>query len=108
LGEKSLWTLREIQERLEKIYSEYIGIEFMHISDAREREWIMKEFEQLATETTPKEEKITILKELTKSETFNVFLNDKLKTSKRFGVEGLDSMISGLSTSSSSQTDLWK
>jgi 2-oxoglutarate dehydrogenase complex dehydrogenase (E1) component-like enzyme len=23
-------------------------------------------------------------------------LNDKLKTSKRFGVEGLDSMISGL------------
>lgn len=30
-------------------------------------------------------------------ESFNSFLNDKLKTSKRFGVEGLDSMISGLS-----------
>lgn len=38
-----------------------------------------------------------ILEGLTKSEAFNAFLNDKLKTSKRFGVEGLDSMISGLS-----------
>jgi len=37
------------------------------------------------------------LEELAKVESFNSFLNDKLKTSKRFGVEGLDSMISGLS-----------
>jgi 2-oxoglutarate dehydrogenase complex dehydrogenase (E1) component-like enzyme len=36
------------------------------------------------------------LEELAKVESFNSFLNDKLKTSKRFGVEGLDSMISGL------------
>lgn len=36
------------------------------------------------------------MEELTKAETFNSFLSDKLKTSKRFGVEGLDSMVSGL------------
>ena len=57
----------------------------------------MKEFEQLTKDSIAKTEKVKILEDLTKSEAFNVFLNDKLKTSKRFGVEGLDSMISGLS-----------
>lgn len=37
-----------------------------------------------------------VLEELTKNEGFSHFLNDKMKTSKRFGVEGLCSMISGL------------
>jgi 2-oxoglutarate dehydrogenase complex dehydrogenase (E1) component-like enzyme len=35
--------------------------------------------------------------EITKIEAFNSFLSSKIKTSKRFGVEGLDSMILGLS-----------
>lgn len=69
----------------------------MHISDTNERSWLMKRFEQVTVEQTTKEDKLKILEELTKSETFNQFLENKLKTSKRFGVEGLDSMISGLS-----------
>ena len=46
----------------------------------------MREFEQLSMKQTSKEEKNKILKELTNVETFNYFLNEKLKTSKRFGV----------------------
>ena len=69
----------------------------MHISDSNERYWLMKNFEELAFEVTPKEEKMKVLEELAKSQCFNSFLNEKLKTFKRFGVEGLDSMISGLS-----------
>lgn len=57
----------------------------------------MNEFENIPLKETSKQEKLYILEELSQSESFNVFLNDKLKTSKRFGVEGLDSMISGLS-----------
>lgn len=53
--------------------------------------------EILSLKKFSKEEKEKILRELTNVETFNHFLNDKLKTSKRFGVEGLCSMISGLS-----------
>ena len=46
----------------------------------------MKEFEALSLDIIQKDEKVKILEDLTKSEAFNVFLNDKLKTSKRFGV----------------------
>jgi 2-oxoglutarate dehydrogenase E1 component len=69
----------------------------MHISNPTERTWLMHEFEKLENLKQSKEEKIKILEELTKVEAFNSFLSDKLKTSKRFGVEGMDSMISGLS-----------
>jgi hypothetical protein len=77
----------------------------MHISNAEERAWIMHEFERTAAAEVSKEEKLGILQELTKAETFNSFLSDKLKTSKRFGVEGLDSMISGLSNPHLTQTN---
>jgi len=66
------------------------------MSNLEEQTWIMQEFEGLTEIPVSNEQKIDTLKELTKAETFNSFLNDKLKTSKRFGVEGLDSMISGL------------
>ena len=83
-------------------------MEFMHISDRAEQDWLMKEFEQLQSAPVSKAEQLEILEELTKSETFNSFLNDKLKTSKRFGLEGLDSLISGLSTMSTMQTSWWR
>lgn len=57
----------------------------------------MNEMEQIPQTKFSNEYKEGILKELARVESFNSFLNDKLKTSKRFGVEGLDSMISGLS-----------
>ncbi len=57
----------------------------------------MNEIEQIPETEFTNSYKLKILEELAKVESFNSFLNDKLKTSKRFGVEGLDSMISGLS-----------
>lgn len=57
----------------------------------------MNEIEKIPQTKFSAEYKLKILEELAKVESFNSFLNDKLKTSKRFGVEGLDSMISGLS-----------
>ena len=68
----------------------------------------MKEFEKISETEVSKEEKVSILLELTKAEAFNYFLNDKLKTSKRFGVEGVDTLISGLSKPSPIQTNSHK
>lgn len=56
----------------------------------------MKKLEHLSIKKFTKDEKVKVLEELTKNEGFSHFLNDKMKTSKRFGVEGLCSMISGL------------
>lgn len=104
MAEKTTWTLREIIDRLQNIYSNKMGLEFMHITDPEVRCWIMKEFESLAVKPASKEDKYKILEELTKSETFNAFLVSKFTTTKRFGVEGLDTVISGMSTLSLTQT----
>lgn len=89
--------MRDIHNRLKEIYSGSIGLESMHISNYEEKKWLMREFEALSLKKASKEEKLKILSELANVEAFNSFLNDKLKTSKRFGVEGLCSMIAGLS-----------
>ena len=87
-------------KRLKEIYCGSVGLESMHISNYDEKKWLMRKMELLSLKKFEKEEKMKILKELTNVETFNHFLNEKLKTSKRFGVEGLCSMISGLSKES--------
>jgi 2-oxoglutarate dehydrogenase complex dehydrogenase (E1) component-like enzyme len=61
LADKTTWTLREIMQKLQGIYSDKMGIEFMHISNLKERSWIMHQFEKISTEPTPKEEKLKIL-----------------------------------------------
>lgn len=68
----------------------------MHLSSYEEKKWLMKKLEHLSIKKFTKDEKVKVLEELTKNEGFSHFLNDKMKTSKRFGVEGLCSMISGL------------
>ena len=80
----------------------------MHITDPDVRCWIMKEFETIATAPTSKEEKYKILEEITKSETFNQFLVSKFTTTKRFGVEGLESVSAGMSILPSIQTPVLK
>jgi 2-oxoglutarate dehydrogenase complex dehydrogenase (E1) component-like enzyme len=41
ISEKQEWTLREILHRLQFIYSNKTGLEFMHLSNAEERAWLM-------------------------------------------------------------------
>jgi 2-oxoglutarate dehydrogenase complex dehydrogenase (E1) component-like enzyme len=63
-----------------------------------EKKWLMEKFEGLSIKKFTINEKLKIFKELSNNECFSAFLNDRMKTSKRFGVEGLCSMICGLST----------
>jgi len=44
----------------------------------------------------PNDRKLTTLKRLARNETLNKFMDKTFNTSKRFGIEGCDSMISGL------------
>jgi 2-oxoglutarate dehydrogenase E1 component len=57
----------------------------------------MEEMEKISNTDFSKAYKLNIYNQLAKVEAFNYFLNDKLKTSKRFGIEGLDCAIAGLS-----------
>ena len=58
----------------------------------------MNKFEELVVKSlnTSSERKLKILDYLNRIEAFNAFLESKLTTSKRFGVEGTDTVISAL------------
>ncbi len=92
-------SLREIVARLRFIYCSTIGLQFNHMHDPQERDWIMKHFEgDSSLRNFAQPEKKWILKHLVAAETFERFLHTRYVAQKRFSLEGGDSLIPGLHT----------
>uniref|UniRef100_A0AC35TYH7 Oxoglutarate dehydrogenase (succinyl-transferring) n=1 Tax=Rhabditophanes sp. KR3021 TaxID=114890 RepID=A0AC35TYH7_9BILA len=90
--EKSL-TLRQIIERLKSIYCGSTGVEYMHLNNFEQQEWIRKHFETPAIAELDKTSKKTLFKRLIRSTKFEEFLAKKWPSEKRFGLEGCEVMI---------------
>jgi len=92
-------TLRQIMAVLEATYCGSIGVEYMHIQDPEQRLWIEKRIEDPRnsnqTEFTQKGKR-AILERLTAAETFERFLDKRYTGTKRFGIEGAESLIPAL------------
>ncbi len=87
-------TLRELVEVLERIYCGSIGYEFMHIVDLAEKQWIQKRIEaHLGNPDFPAEVKKHLLERLTAAEGLEKHLDSKYPGTKRFGLEGGESLI---------------
>lgn len=90
-------TLSSIIEKLNSIYSGTIGVEFMHIEDTEERNWIQDKFESSDINfDTSADEKKKILSCLIRAEHFEKFLHIKYPSAKRFGLDGAESVIASL------------
>ena len=89
--------LSELIKILEKYYCGKIGTQFMHIQDKEQRDWIMDRIENIKPEEifTDKGKK-AILERLTAAEFFENFLDKKYTGTKRFGLEGGESLIPAL------------
>ena len=87
-------TLRDIVDALERTYCHTIGAEFMHIVDTEQRHWIMSRMESVrsAPEFT-REQKLQVLRRLIKAEGLEKSLGSKYPGTKRFGLEGGESLI---------------
>ncbi|MFH4416018.1 MAG: 2-oxoglutarate dehydrogenase E1 component [Neisseriaceae bacterium] len=89
--------LSEIIAWLNKIYCGNIGIEYMHIINNEERQWVRERFEsELSTPKFDASRKKIILNKLTAAETFERYLHTKFVGQKRFSLEGGESLIPGL------------
>ncbi len=90
-------TLRQMVEVLERTYCGTIGFEFMHISNPAEKQWIQERVEGhgKTPDFTP-EGKRAILNKLIEAEGFEKFLDVKYKGTKRFGLDGAESLIPAL------------
>jgi 2-oxoglutarate dehydrogenase E1 component len=91
--------LREIIAILRQTYCGRIGVEYMHIQVPAERAWIQEKFEKrqsppVLSAALRKE----ILRTLTRAETFERFLDRRYTGTKRFGIEGAESLMPALET----------
>tara|TARA_Y100001970_G_scaffold34916_2_gene43183 strand:+ start:2135 stop:5032 length:2898 start_codon:yes stop_codon:yes gene_type:complete len=90
-------TLKEIIDIAKKNYCQNIGYEFMHMSDPNEKQWIRDRIEGkekgiFFTENGKK----AILNKLVEAEGFEKFLHIKFVGTKRFGLDGGESLIPAL------------
>jgi 2-oxoglutarate dehydrogenase E1 component len=90
-------TIREIVAILERTYCQTLGVEFMHISDPQEKAWLQARIEGPDKEIsfTP-EGKKAILNKLVEAEGFEKFLDVRYTGTKRFGLDGGESLIPAL------------
>jgi len=90
-------TLREILEILRRTYCGNLGVQYMHISDPKEKAWLQERIEGRDKEIvfTP-EGKVAILKKLIETEGFEKFLHRRFPGTKRFGLDGGEAMVPAL------------
>lgn len=96
LTKKKNWKLKELIDAYKKSYCGKIGVEFMHIPNREECNWIRDKFEGLQFEKVPNSKRIQNLDRLMWADQFGQFISNKFNTSKRFGLEGCESFIPGL------------
>jgi len=92
-------TLKEILNRLHKIYAGNIGFEFNHINDRNKRRWLRERFEGRMLKSdygVTLEKKRRILKKLNGAVLFEQFLHKKYVGQKRFSLEGGETTIPAL------------
>jgi 2-oxoglutarate dehydrogenase E1 component len=90
-------TIREMLAILQRTYCSTIGYEFMHITDPAEKAWLQERIEGPDKEITfTKEGKRAILQKLVEGEGFEKFLDVKFTGTKRFGLDGGESLIPAL------------
>jgi 2-oxoglutarate dehydrogenase E1 component len=89
--------LREIIAELKAIYSDTLGIEYMHIQNPRIRHWIRENVESRAGKVDSSTPHQRILRTLHKAESFENFLHTTYVGSKRFSLEGGESLMVALS-----------
>ncbi len=87
----------DLYNELRKTYCGHVGIEYMHITDTAERRFLQEKFElpDTVVEFTP-EGKRAILSAVIRGEQYENFLGKKYVGTKRFGLDGGESMIPAL------------
>ena len=91
-GGKPMMQLRHILGVLRDSYCRTTGIEYMHIQDPEQRQWLQDHVERPLTMTSA-DEHLRILRRLNAAEAFETFLQTKFVGQKRFSLEGGESCI---------------
>src|SRR5215212_9957327 len=90
-------TVREVVEILRRNYCGNVGLEYMHINDVAERRFLQERMEGRDAEIRfTREGKQSILQKVIEAEQWEHFLARKYVGTKRFGLDGGESMVPAL------------
>ncbi len=93
-GNKKTDSLRNILAILQKTYCDHIGVEYMHIQNPEEKEWLQNQMEPFQnTAHFDDETKKRLLYKLIQAEGLEHFIHTKFVGHKRFSLEGLETFI---------------
>lgn len=86
--------LSDIVAQLEQTYCGHSGVEYQHITNLEQRQWVERRIEQARGKPafTPEQQR-HILQRLVDSDAFESFLAMRYVGKKRFGLEGADTII---------------
>jgi len=86
--------LREIIEILKRTYTDDIGVQFMHLDDLDEREWLQDRMESCRNRIQlSKKQQVRILERLADAVVFERFIQKKFVGAKSFSLEGAETLI---------------
>ena len=97
-------TLREILGVLRDAYARTVGVEYMHIQEPEQKEWVQAAVEVPPAPPSPEDQR-RILDRLGAAEAFEQFLHTKYLGQKRFSLEGAESLIPMLDALASAAAD---
>ena len=87
-------TMRQVEEILRRTYQGTFALQFMHLQDPKAKGWLQQRIEGLGKEISfTAEGRKAILNKLIESEGFEKFLHVKYMGTKRFGLDGGESLI---------------
>ncbi|PIG84567.1 alpha-ketoglutarate dehydrogenase complex subunit Kgd1 [Aspergillus arachidicola] len=89
-------TLREVIAACEKTYCSTMGIEYMHISNQEQVDWIRARIEGAQRHQFTDEEKRRMLHGLVRATSWEKFVAAKFPNEKRFRLDGVESYIPAL------------
>jgi len=90
-------TPREMLDILRRTYCSTVGVEFMHISNPAEKTWLQERFEGPDKGVNfSSDGKKAIFSRLIETEAFERFLHKRYPGTKRFGIDGGESMVPAL------------
>jgi len=95
-GQSGPMKLGDIIARLREVYTTSVGVEYMHIWNHEQVNWIREQIETPQATEFSKEAKLRMLDRLAWSDHFEAFLANKYSTAKRFGLEGCEALIVGM------------
>lgn len=87
-------TLGDLIERLKLTYCASIGVEYTHIADKTQREWLEVQMEPVENQAQlTREDRKELLRQLAAAQGFEEFLHTRFVGQKRFSAEGAEAMV---------------